>query len=43
VVLEKLDRKKYTVPEDWPLESVRQLFKAPEVIDPAEIEASKVL
>ncbi|RKP06385.1 flap endonuclease 1 [Thamnocephalis sphaerospora] len=37
-VLASLDKKKYTVPEGWPLEEVRHLFKSPEVQDPETIE-----
>ena len=37
-ILKKIDRKKYPVPEDWPYEEVRQLFKEPEVTDPETID-----
>ncbi|RKP19700.1 flap endonuclease 1 [Rozella allomycis CSF55] len=31
-ILESLDKKKYEIPEDWPFEQARELFKAPEVL-----------
>ena len=34
-VLKNIDRKKYIVPEDWPYEEARRLFKDPHV-EPAE-------
>lgn len=37
-ILENIDKKKYTVPEDWNFERARELFKTPEVTDPAEVE-----
>lgn len=37
-IIKNLDKKKYTVPEDWPYEEVRQLFKEPEVTDPQTLE-----
>ncbi|XP_055705199.1 flap endonuclease 1 [Phlebotomus papatasi] len=37
-ILEKIDKKKYTVPEDWNFNQARQLFKEPEVQDPQSIE-----
>ncbi|ORZ35340.1 flap endonuclease 1 [Catenaria anguillulae PL171] len=36
-VIKHLD-KKYAVPEDWPFEEARRLFKEPEVADPEEVE-----
>lgn len=33
-VIRNLDQKKYPLPEDWPYEEARMLFKKPEVIDP---------
>ena len=29
---------KYTIPEDWPYERARELFKEPDVADPKGIE-----
>lgn len=37
-IIKNLDKKKYQVPDDWPFEDVRHLFKAPEVADPDQIE-----
>ncbi|XP_065184912.1 flap endonuclease 1-like [Sycon ciliatum] len=37
-ILENLDTKKYTVPENWLYKEARQLFLDPEVSDAAEIE-----
>ncbi|KAI8818775.1 PIN domain-like protein [Fimicolochytrium jonesii] len=37
-VLQKLDPKKYPIPEDWPYQRARELFKKPDVIDPATID-----
>lgn len=37
-VLENLDTKKYTVPEDWPYQEARRLFKEPEVTDPETLD-----
>ncbi|XP_023304269.2 flap endonuclease 1-like [Lucilia cuprina] len=37
-ILENIDRKKYTVPENWNYDVARQLFIAPEVQDPSELE-----
>ncbi|KAI9599198.1 flap endonuclease 1-like protein [Syncephalis fuscata] len=37
-VLKQLDKNKYTVPDDWPLEEVRELFRNPEVQDPNTID-----
>ncbi|KAI9004117.1 PIN domain-like protein [Gaertneriomyces semiglobifer] len=37
-VLEKLDPKKYPIPEDWPYQQARELFKKPDVVDDEEIE-----
>ncbi|KAI8122156.1 Flap endonuclease 1 [Lucilia cuprina] len=38
-ILENIDRKKYTVPENWNYDVARQLFITPEVQDPSELEA----
>ena len=37
-ILENLDTKKYTVPEDWPYQQARRLFKSPDVTDPDTID-----
>jgi len=37
-VLESLDKTKYPVPDDWNYQGARELFKNPEVKDPAEVE-----
>ncbi|TMW48116.1 hypothetical protein DOY81_006809 [Sarcophaga bullata] len=37
-VLKNIDRKKYTVPEDWNFELARQLFIEPEVADPTTLD-----
>ncbi|GAB0099052.1 Flap endonuclease 1 [Sergentomyia squamirostris] len=37
-ILEKVDQKKYTVPEDWNFDQARQLFLEPEVTDPTTID-----
>lgn len=37
-VLEHIDTKKYTVPENWIYKQARELFINPEVADPASIE-----
>ncbi len=34
-ILEKIDQKKYTIPENWPYQQARALFKEPEV-EPAD-------
>lgn len=36
-VLENLDKKKYSVPENWPYQEARELFKNPNVTDPADV------
>ena len=41
-ILENLDRKKYTVPENWNYELARQLFIEPEVADPTTLDVSKI-
>ena len=40
-IIEHLDTKKYTVPEDWPFQQARKLFKNPEVTDPETIDVIK--
>uniref|UniRef100_A0A1A9WIS1 Flap endonuclease 1 n=1 Tax=Glossina brevipalpis TaxID=37001 RepID=A0A1A9WIS1_9MUSC len=37
-ILEKIDRKKYIVPEDWNYQVARELFINPEVADPLTLE-----
>ncbi|KAI9583000.1 flap endonuclease 1 [Glossina fuscipes] len=37
-ILEKIDRKKYAVPEDWNYQIARELFVNPEVTDPSSLE-----
>ncbi|KCV71980.1 flap endonuclease-1 [Fonticula alba] len=37
-ILENLDPKRYTVPENWPYKEVRELFRSPEVTPVADIE-----
>lgn len=37
-IVKHLDKTKYPVPEDWPYEEVRYLFKNPEVVDPVSLE-----
>lgn len=39
-VLENLDTKKYTIPENWPYQQARSLFKNPEVTDPETLDVS---
>ncbi|KAI9105709.1 PIN domain-like protein [Phlyctochytrium arcticum] len=37
-VLEKLDRTKYPVSEEWPYQEARKLFKEPNVVDPVDVD-----
>ncbi|KAI9552825.1 hypothetical protein GHT06_020707 [Daphnia sinensis] len=37
-VIENLDTKKYAIPEDWPYQEARRLFKNPDVLDPETID-----
>jgi len=37
-ILKHLDTKKYTIPENFPYDAVRYLFKNPEVADPSTVE-----
>jgi flap endonuclease-1 len=39
-VLKNIDKKKYSVAEDWMYKEARQLFLEPEVTDPEKIEVS---
>lgn len=37
-IIKVLDPKKYKIPEDWPYEQARELFKNPDVKNPAEVD-----
>jgi len=37
-VIKNLDAKKYPIPEDWPFDEARKLFKTPEVTPAADID-----
>ena len=37
-IIKNIDHKKYNVPEFFPFEEIRELFKHPEVTDPATID-----
>ena len=37
-LLEDLDKEKYVVPEDWPFDEARKLFKNPDVVDTNGLE-----
>ncbi|KAJ1339908.1 hypothetical protein BSLG_005443 [Batrachochytrium salamandrivorans] len=37
-IIKNIDKKKYTIPENWPFAEARQLFLEPDVIDPATVE-----
>jgi len=37
-ILEKMDKKKYTVPETWPYQQARRLFKEPEIQEADTVE-----
>lgn len=37
-IIEKLDKKKYSIPENWLYKEARKLFFNPEIADPKEIE-----
>ncbi len=39
-VIENLDTKKYTVPENWPYQEARRLFKTPDVTDAESLDVS---
>lgn len=39
-ILDNIDRKKYTVPDNWNFEVARQLFITPEVQDPTDLEVT---
>lgn len=42
-ILHNIDQKKYIVPEDWNYEKARELFKEPEVTDPANIDVRLII
>jgi flap endonuclease-1 len=37
-IIQVIDKKKYPVPEDWPYQEARELFKNPDVTDPETID-----
>ncbi|XP_059143090.1 flap endonuclease 1-like [Physella acuta] len=37
-IIKHLDKKKYTIPEDWMYKEARKLFQQPEVADPDQLE-----
>ena len=37
-ILENIDRKKYTVPENWNYQVARELFITPDIQDPQEVD-----
>ncbi|EGF83373.1 hypothetical protein BATDEDRAFT_22008 [Batrachochytrium dendrobatidis JAM81] len=37
-IIKSIDKTKYKVPENWPFKEARQLFKEPDVLDPATVE-----
>jgi flap endonuclease-1 len=39
-ILEKMDKKKYAVPEDWAFVMARGLIKSPDVTNPEEVDVS---
>ncbi|CAG7729590.1 unnamed protein product [Allacma fusca] len=41
-ILEKLDTKKYTIPEHWPYKEARTLFKEPEIGEPKSFDVKWV-
>lgn len=42
-IIENIDKKKFSVPEDWNYEKAKQLFVSPDVKDPKTIEVGSVL
>lgn len=42
-VIANLDSKKYTVPENWPYQEARRLFKNPEIADPETVDVSNLI
>jgi len=41
-IIEKLDTKKYSIPDNWPFNEARRLFKEPEVFSPEDVELNWV-
>lgn len=39
-VLEKIDGKKYVIPEDWPYKEARELFRKPDVLAKEDVDVS---
>ena len=37
-IIEKIDKEKYQIPENWLFKEARELFKSPDVTDPADID-----
>lgn len=37
-IIENMDSKKYTIPENWMFKEARELFLHPDVTDPSQIE-----
>lgn len=37
-IVEKIDSKKYGVPENWPFKEARRLFKEPEITESDQVE-----
>ncbi len=37
-IIEKIDTKKYPLPENWPFKEARRLFIEPDITDPSEVE-----
>ena len=37
-ILKDLDQEKYPVPEDWPFDAARQLFREPDVVDTSSLD-----
>lgn len=37
-VIENIDTKKYTIPENWLFKEARELFLHPDVLDPTKLE-----
>jgi 5'-3' exonuclease len=42
-ILEKIDKQKFAVPEDWAYQQARRLFQNPEVTDPDELTVSTAI
>lgn len=39
-IIENLDKKKYSIPENWPFKEARRLFMEPEVADPETLDVN---